>query len=207
MLTLYLHGQLSARYGSRHRLDVQSAHAAITALCAQRHNLASDLANTRLKLIAGDRDTGTPLNGIACFQPLTAKKLHVEPVITGAGKQDGKMVLGLTLIGLSFIPGLNGAIASQFANIGAHAGPQLASASGFLGQHILGSAGIFLMQSALSAPLPPYRPSPAGIDPPGDITAPTSQSEGAPIPLIYGQVTITNPPIISSTLIVETIKS
>jgi len=108
------------------------------------------------------------------------------------------------LIGLSFVPGASAGLAAQLAQAGgAIGGPGLAEAGHLLGRHLLGSAGAFFMQSAAAGPAPQQLGA-AGTDPSALISAPHSNQEGQPVPLIYGTVILRDPPVISSGLIVET---
>lgn len=204
MITLFLHGRLRA-FAAPFQIEAQTAAEAVHGLAAQCEGLADMLQSLQLRLISGPRKTGRLINGPECFAPLGHPHLHLVPVIAGRGRDNGKMVLGMTLIGLSFVPGLSAGIAGQFASAGnAVGGAHLAQAGQFLGSHLLGSAGAFLMQSAISDSFSPQKYSPAGTHPSALISPPQSSAQGQPIPLIYGQVSLRDPIVISSSLIVET---
>ena len=203
-ITIFLHGSLRD-FTPRAVLQAGSAQQALHGLCMQIPGFEAALSQMRIKLISGPRRTGNHLNGAACFAPLSHRHLHVLPVIAGRGRDDGKIALGMTLVGLSFVPGLSGSIAARFAQAGTHlGGAPLGQLGHFLGSQLLGGAGAYLMQAGLSEQLGSQQKSPAGQNPSALISSPTSSAEGQPVPLIYGQVRLTNPPVISSSLIVET---
>lgn len=203
-ITIFLHGSLR-RFTPRAVLQAGSAQQALHGLCMQIPEFETTLSQLQIKLISGPKRTGRYLNGAACFAPLTHRHLHVLPVVRGHGRDSGKIALGMTLVGLSFVPGLSGSIAARFAQTGTRFGGEpLGQLGHFLGSQLLGGAGAYLMQAGLSEQLGSQQKSPAGQNPSALISSPSSTAEGQPIPLIYGQVRVTAPPVISSSLIVET---
>jgi len=203
-IKVFLHGPLRLFSGPI-TLQAGSAQQAIHGICVQLPDLAEKISEMRLKLISGSRKKGVLLNGTACFAPLAHRHLHLVPVVSGRGRDRGKIALGMTLVGLSFVPGLSGGIAARFAEAGTQfGGAQLGQLGHFLGGQLLGSAGAFMMQAGLSEQLGAQQKSPAGSNPSELINSPTSTPEGQAIPLIYGQVRLKSPAIISSSLMVET---
>ena len=197
MLTLYLHGPLRG-YGGPFRLAVTTAADAVRALCVQHPALADRLCYRHLRLISGAYRTGTSLSLPACYHRLDHSHLHLVPVHSGAGRSDGKLVLGMTLLGLSVLPGVT---AGPLAGLGASA----ASAPDLLLRQLLGSAGAFALRAALSARNDAQPAAYGAADAASSdlITAPGGTAEGRPVPLVYGRVRLTAPPVISSSLVVE----
>mgnify|MGYP001438314951 FL=1 len=203
-ITIFLHGKLRA-FLPRAKLEAGSAHQALHGLSCQLSGFEEAVSQMQLRLISGSRKGGKILNGAACFAPLGHRHLHVVPVIAGRGRDNGKIALGLTLVGLSFVPGVSGSIAARFAQAGSQfGGAEFGQLGHFLGSQLLGSAGAFLMQAGLSEQAGSQHRNPAGQLPSALISTPASSAEGQPVPLIYGRVRLTAPPIISSSLIVET---
>ena len=107
MKTVILNGELGKRFGKRHRLDVSTAGEAIRALVAnfpaiERHLVDTQGVGYRVKLHKA------PLTDIKeLHQPVGGDTITVTPVIAGAGRGLGQILLGAALIAASFfIPGL-----------------------------------------------------------------------------------------------------
>jgi len=206
-ISVFLHGHLRQFTASSAPIKIEagSAQQALHGLAVQLQGFEAVFSQLQVKLISGPRRSGVALNGLDCFTPLAHRHLHVVPVVTGRSRDRGKIALGMTLVGLSFVPGLSGSIASRFAQTGSQVGgSQLGQLGHFLGSQLLGSAGAYLMQAGLSEQLGSQQRSPAGQNPSALISSPESAQEGQPVPLIYGRVRLSSPPIISSSLIVET---
>ena len=95
----------------------------------------------------------------ALSAPCYAPNYHLYPVLSGAARQRGKMVLGLTLLGLSFAPGVSAGMSSlgTMATGSASFGQGLAS----LGTQLMARTGQFMMsQGAMQSISPPqYQPT------------------------------------------------
>lgn len=184
LLKLYLHGHL--RHFSR-PVQLHACHAAeaVSALCQQIDGFEACIRKGRFEMIAGPQRTGRRLSGPACYQPVPEGRLHIMPLAAGAANSSLQGVLGLTLLGLSFVPGLGGLAATGLS-------PQL-----------VGQVGGLLMLNSLrrrpQSPATEYQDSaPSDLLP-----TPKSSAEGQPIPLLYGQHHLQNPPIIYSGLSVD----
>lgn len=198
--TIYLHGAL-AQFGRLFKLHIDSPHEAISALENQCDGFAAAIRQGRFSIATGLADRLTPLDGANMFAPFAEPDLHIWPEIAGHGKGDGKMLLGLTLLGLSFIPGVQAGIGSQFSRLGTTlGGAGVGEAAGFFGSKLLGGAATWLILSSASDSLAPQIHAPAGTVESDVIAASASSAEGTPIPLIYGMVRVTQPPVISAGL-------
>jgi predicted phage tail protein len=131
------------------------------------------------------------------------RELHLSPIRAGRGRGEGKMLLGLTLLGLSFVPGVQSGLAGGLSGIGEGiAGAGGAELGGLLGSRLLGGAGAWLMLSGASEALAPQARRPAGA--PSTAVAPqTPTGEGAAIPLVYGTARVEAPPVVSAGLSVK----
>ena len=110
MKTIILNGQLGKMFGRRHKLDVKTAAEAVRALVANFPAIEKYLIETkgvgyRVKL------HDAPLQDIKeLHHPVGGGTITITPVIGGAGRGLGQILLGAALIAVSFIPGLNVAV-------------------------------------------------------------------------------------------------
>ena len=114
---IFLHGDL-ARFGGPFDCEASNAAEAISALANQIDGFAAALRHGDYQLWVGGRTTGRPITGPGLHMRLRHYHLHIAPAIAGHGKGEGKMLLGLTLLGLSFVPGVQAGITSGFASLG-----------------------------------------------------------------------------------------
>ena len=166
------------------------------------------LRQGRFELRAGQAQisTTTPVSAEQLIAPIKASHLHLWPAPSGASRGRGKAVLGLTLLGLSFVPGVNAGIAQSFAGVGQSIGGSAAAASfQQFGSQLLGRAGSLLLLSGLSEAISPQVASPAGAVPSASLPAPQIAGQGAAVPMIYGHVRVTQPVVISSGLDVDVV--
>ena len=176
--------------------------AAMSAAASIMPNLGVALRRGRYYLYAAGSDT--PLAASVLASPLTTSHLRIVPEIAGAARGRGKALLGLTLLGLSFVPGVNQAIGSGFASVGqAVGGSGAASALGQFGSQLLGRSGALLMLAGATEMLAPQDRGEAGALTSASLTPPAVTGPGAAIPLVYGETIIHQPIIISSGLSVD----
>ena len=173
--------------------DTDTIASAIQGLASQddrfyRWIASHSLCCTQIKQGAAD----APLSLNACLKSHEQDmKIRIEPVMRGAAS-GGKAVFGLTLLGLSFVPGGAG-------------GASLASTSN-LTRQLIGTAASFALQHALTEQISPQHYADIGTDPSSQVTPPSHAAQGGVIPLVYGQVLMESMPVISSSLTVETHK-
>ena len=200
MITLALSpeqaGQKAHDKPIRYRFDVHTIPAAIQAFAAQSDPFYRWIAAHKIlvKCCANGVDTQQavivpPADYLCDRQDVD---ITLQAVIGGANS--GKAVFGLTLLGLSFVPG--GAVAAQ-ANAGI---------SQNITRHLIGSAASFALQHAVAEQVSPQHYSSAGTEVSSQVQAPSGSAQGGVVPLIYGQVLLEALPVISSSLIVETQK-
>lgn len=200
---LWLHGSLAV-FGARHRLMVDRPREMINALVVQCPGFEAALRRGRFAVFAGPKSRWRAIDGVRMDEPIDAMQLHLVPELSGHGRGEGKMLLGLTLLGLSFVPGVQAGLTSGFSGIGESlAGASGAELGGMLGSRLLGGAGTWLMMAGASEALAPQLRQPAG-DPSGIISGPQPAGEGAAVPLVYGRARVESPPIISAGVTVRT---
>lgn len=197
---LHLHGALR-RFGPRLAFRLETPLEIVSAAAAQAPGLDAMLRRGSFALTAGP--AGRPISGAMIDLGFAESELHLVPVRAGAARGEGKMLLGLTLLGLSFVPGVQAGIAGSLSGIGESiAGAGGAEFGTLLGSRLLGGAGALLLLSGASEALAPQVRRPAGE--PSSTMSPTEPTgEGAAIPLVYGTVRLTAPPVVSAGLSVE----
>ena len=201
--TLHLHGAL-APFGPRMGFRLDRPSAIIATAVAQRPGLESALRRGSFSLLAGA--SRRPIGGADMDLAVDETDLHLMPVRSGLARGEGKMLLGLTLLGLSFVPGVQAGITGGLSSLGEGlAGASGAEIGGMLGSRLLGGAAAWLILSGASEALSPQVRRPAGDASTG--TAPSAPTgEGAAIPLVYGTVRVTTPPIVSAGLSVQAMR-
>jgi len=203
-VTLYLHGAL-AGFGPALRFRLDRPREVIAAAAVQRPGLEAALRRGRFSLETGpDRQ---PLAGDQLDRRQSGMhELHLAPIRAGSNRGEGKMLLGLTLLGLSFVPGVQSGLVSGLSGIGEGlAGAGGAEIGGLLGSRLLGGAGAWLLVSGASEALAPQARRPAGAPSTG-IAPQTPTGEGAAIPLVYGTARLEAPPVVSAGLTVKVMR-
>ena len=192
---LHLHGSLAA-FGPRFGLRLDRPREIVATAAAQSAGLEAALRRGRFVLAAGRE--WRRLGGGEIDLPLAERELHLMPHRGASGRGEGKMLLGLTLLGLSFVPGVQAGLGSGLAAAGIGGG----EAAGLLGSRLLGGAGAWLLLSGASEALAPQARRRAGLAS-TEVTPPPPNGEGTAIPLAYGTVRIVAPPVVSAGLSVQ----
>jgi predicted phage tail protein len=106
LVDVKLYGHLRARFGRTYRLAVKTPGEAVRALCAVVKGFE---AYVRQHSEPGYRVLvdKTPIGAEELHHPSGIAAIKFVPVVTGAAG-GGKIVAGVALIGLSFLPGLQG---------------------------------------------------------------------------------------------------
>ena len=193
--TLHLHGALAA-FGRLPGIRCDRPREVVAIAAAQLPGLEAALRRGSFILAAGPE--WRRLGGTEIDQPVSARELHLMPHRGGSGRGEGKMLLGLTLLGLSFVPGVQAGIGNGLAAAGIGGG----EAAGLLGGRLLGGAGAWLLLSGASEALAPQTHRQQGLAS-SDVAPPAPNGEGAAIPLAYGSVRIVAPPVVSAGLSVQ----
>lgn len=201
--TIFLHGDL-ARFTARFTCEATSPAEAISALASQFDGFAAALRHRHWLVLAGSRRHGRALGGTGLHAPFAARHLHLLPAAMGRGRDEGKMLLGLTLLGLSFVPGVQAGLTSSMTQLGtAVGGATGGELGGFFASRLLGGAAGWLLHAGAGEALAPQLRQPAGQADSSAIQVSPPVGEGAAIPLIYGRVRVHDAPLIASGLTVE----
>ena len=194
LTNFHLHGAL-ADFGPCFGLRLDRPREIVAAAAAQSEGLETALRRGRFVLAAGPG--WRRLGGEEIDRPLAERELHLMPHRGGSGRGEGKMLLGLTLLGLSFVPGVQAGLGSGLAELGA------GEAGSLLGSRLLGGAGAWLLMSGASEALAPQVQRPPALAASSDVAPPVPSGEGAAIPLAYGTVRVVAPPVVSAGLSVQ----
>jgi predicted phage tail protein len=108
LVAVRLYGHLRARFGREYRLAVKTPGEAVRALCAVVKGFE---AHVRRHSEPGYRVLvdRTQIGADELHHPSGIAAIKIVPVVAGAGG-GGKILGGIALIGLSFVPGLNVAV-------------------------------------------------------------------------------------------------
>lgn len=200
-LTVALDGRLK-QFGTAIEVAAKTPIAAISAVANMVDGFAIHLRQGRYQLTdANDQQ----ISGADLIKPSPTRLIRLSPELSGSAQGRGKAVLGLTLLGLSFIPGVQQGLAGGFTAVGQQiGGAQTAAAFGQFGSQLLGRTGALLLLAGAAEILSPQDHAIAGQLKSSSITPPNVTGQGAAMPLAYGEAVIHHPIIISSGLSIET---
>jgi predicted phage tail protein len=191
LVEVKLIGELGRRFGRSYSFVASSPREVISALSNQIEGFKDYLCGAHergigFRLVDGDAE------GMGYEEAMMGcKQLIIAPVITGGGTI-GKILLGVALVALAFVP-MGGAFAGFVAAKGAFA----------IGSGILFSLGTSLILSGIASLLTPP------VQPPRETERKDSflfdratelTTQGQPVPLLYGKFLAASPLIISSAI-------
>lgn len=199
-MLILLYGHLGKEFGRVHRYAVKSPAEAVRAMCATIPNFAQKVRNGgAYRVLVGGRD---PVHKETLHYPNSEKEtIRILPVISGAGRGLGQIILGAALIGLSFaIPTFTPAIDLALST-GISVGTMASSVS---------SIGVSLLVGGVAQMLfkPPSAQSVEAVNNRPSFTfdgALNTVAQGNPVPVCYGGPIIVGSQVISSGLTVEQI--
>ena len=193
MVEVKLLGELGKRFGRKHKFMAHSPKDIFSALSHQIEGFKDYFCNAHekgigFKLIDGDPDGMSYENVL-----MGCRRLIIAPIISGGGSI-GKILIGVALIALAFIP-----IAGQAA----FAGFVAAKGAFAIGSGVLFSLGTTLVLTGIAQLLTPTpdaqketdRKDSFLFDRTSDLTV-----QGQPVPILYGKFLAASPLIISSAL-------
>lgn len=193
MVEVKLLGELGKRFGRKHKFMAHSPKDIFSALSHQIEGFKDYFCNAHekgigFKLIDGDPDGMSYENVL-----MGCRRLIIAPIISGGGSI-GKILIGVALIALAFIP-----IAGQAA----FAGFIAAKGAFAIGSGVLFSLGTTLVLTGIAQLLTPTpdaqketdRKDSFLFDRTSDLTV-----QGQPVPILYGKFLASSPLIISSAL-------
>lgn len=177
MRTIRLNGELGKKYGRVHKLDVRTPAEALRAMFANFPGLQADIAASTdrgvgYKCVVDREEIGED----ALAYPMS-RSFSITPVVAGAGKV-GKIILGVALIAISMVPGL------QFT-LPIAAGATLSSATVFWIGVGLTLGGVAQMLAPVPTGQDATKTENNTFDGPVNVTA-----QGAPVPVGYGRMVV-----------------
>lgn len=191
MVEVKLLGELGRRFGRSYRFMASSPKDVISALSNQLAGFKDYLTGAHedgigFRLVDEDAD-GMDYEKVM----MPCRQLVIAPVISGGGTL-GKILLGVALIALAFIPGIGTAVA-----VGA------AKASFTAIGSLLFGLGTSLVLAGVAALLTPPVKQPKETERKDSFLfdrATELSSQGAPVPILYGRFLAASPLIISSAI-------
>lgn len=205
MVEVKLLGELGRRFGRSYRFMVRSPREVISALANQLDGFKEYFFEAHengvgFKLI-NDDPQGMDYEGVL----MSCNRLVIAPMITGAGGNVGRILLGAALIGLAFIPGV-GAFAAGSAKV--LAGTATAGSLTSVGTALF-ALGASMVLTGIAGLLTPPVQTPGSDSEKKDSfmfdRAVELTTQGYPIPVLYGEYLAISPLTISSAISTETI--
>lgn len=198
MLTVMLYGHLGRDFGRVHRYDVRNPAEAVRALCATVKGFRQSLAQGAYRvLVAGKQALDAP----GLVGPVSTKEsIRIVPVVSGAGKGLGSVLLGAAIIGAAFFTGGASIAAGGFLSGGITTTFWGGIAVGIGTSLILGGVSqmLFKPPESQNTDRPENKPSFAFDG------AVNTAAQGNPVPVLYGRL-IVGSQVISAGLSVEPI--
>jgi predicted phage tail protein len=190
MVEVKLLGELGRRFGRSYRFMANSPKDVISALSNQLAGFKDYLTGAHedgigFRLVDGDAE-GMDYGGMM----MPCRQLVIAPIISGGGNI-GRILIGIALIALAFIPfggtAFAGFVAGKFA----------------IGSGILFSLGTSLVLTGVAALLTPPVKTPEETEVTDSFLfdrATELSSQGAPVPILYGRFLAASPLIVSSAI-------
>jgi len=194
MMLVLLYGHLGRRFGRVHRYSARSPAEAVRALCATLPGFRQALVDGgAYRVLRGGREA---LDAEQIRAPHSAREtLRIVPVVAGAGRGLGQVLLGAALIGLSFV-----LPTTPLFTIGPFS-PSLASMAFLTGVQFMFSG---VSQALTSTPKQQSVEAPSNKPSYAFDGAVNTAAQGNPVPVCYGRL-IVGSQVISAGLTVEQI--
>ena len=195
LIQVKLLGELGRTFGRSYEFMAESPKDIMSALCNQLAGFKQFMVEAHergigFKVIDGDPEGMDYANFV-----MGCRKLIIAPVISGGG-DIGRILLGVALVALAFIPGIGTATSAAIAAGTAKAGFTVIGS-------IMFNLGVGLILTGIASLLTPP------VETPGETERKDSYlfdrateltSQGAPVPLLYGRFLAESPLVISSAL-------
>ena len=192
LVEVKLIGELGRRFGRSYSFVASSPREVISALSNQIAGFKDYLCDAHEKGI-GFRLVDGDAEGMSYEEAMMGcKQLIIAPIITGGGGAFGKILLGVALIALAFIPGVGFAAATAAA----------AAKFTVLGG-ILFSLGTSMVLTGIASLLTPPVEQPRETERKDSFLfdrATELTTQGQPVPLLYGKFLAASPLVISSAI-------
>lgn len=197
MTKIVLHGELAEKFHNEYDLDVSSAKGAIRALSLMVPEFKSTLQNGSYYLHYEDNGEFFDIDETN-FDFHHGKTLHIVPEVLGAKGGIGKIIAGIALIGLTFIPGANVAVLGALSAIPGLGGSALMAAQGLVMAAATKIGTALILGGAAMMLSPKVKNNSTAADSQQSYIFDGSDiniQNGAPVPIIYGEVLAAGFPI------------
>lgn len=194
-------GELGRKYGNEYRFFVRHPRDVLSALCRQISGFKEYLCNAHENNI-GFKLITKEVEGIDYEQlTMSCSTLTIAPVVAGSGGATGKILLGVALVGLSFVSFGAGTVAAGMG--AAFAAGGTAASAGIVSTALFG-IGLSMIATGIGAMLTPQVKTPGTdsgkkesflFDRAAELT-----TQGNPIPLVYGRYLVGAPLVISASV-------
>lgn len=195
LIQVKLLGELGRTFGRSYEFMAESPKDIMSALCNQLAGFKQFMVEAHergigFKVIDGDPEGMDYANFV-----MGCRKLIIAPVISGGG-DIGRILLGVALVALAFIPGIGTATSAAIAAGTAKAGFTVIGSIMFnLGVGLILTGIASLLTPPVETPRETERKDSYLFDRATELT-----SQGAPVPLLYGRFLAESPLVISSAL-------
>ena len=191
LIQVKLLGELGRTFGRSYEFMAESPKDIMSALCNQLAGFKQFMVEAHehgigFKVIDGDPEGMDYANFV-----MGCRKLIIAPVVSGGGTI-GRILLGVALVALAFVPGVGSAIV---AATGKMAFTAIGSVMFNLGVGLILTGIASLLTPPVQTPKETERKDSYLFDRATELT-----SQGAPVPLLYGRFLAESPLIISSAL-------
>lgn len=193
MTKIVLHGNLRKKFGREYELSIANPVEGIRALGALVPGFHEEFQKGNYYIYTGS-GKGVEYLTEDTIKLSTNKTVHVVPEVAGAkSKGSGKLLAGIALIGIAFIPGLNvaafGAIQGLAGMAGGGAATTLLSQASLVAYDLAAKAAFMGgLSMALGGAAQLIAPK-VGESKDSNLFGgtPDSITEGTPVPLVYGE--------------------
>jgi len=200
LVEVSLLGELGRKFGRKYSFMATSPKDIFSALCNQLEGFKEYMSNAHengigFRLVDGDPEGMDYANLL-----MGCRKLIIAPIVSGGGTI-GRILIGVALVALAFIPIAGQAAFAGYVAANAAAG----TAAGFaVGSSILFSLGTSLVLSGVASLLTPPVSNPKSDTDKKDSflfdRAAELTTQGNPVPILYGRFLAGSPLVISSAI-------
>lgn len=187
MTRIVLHGELANKFRNEYDLAIDSPIEAIRALCALVPNFKEEFQKGSYFIYLGNADNKFNLDE-ETVKIKSNLPINIVPEVAG-GKEKGlgKVLLGIAMIGVAFIPGLNAAVFGSLAGFAGSAGASIGTITAIAN---VSAATTFMagLSMALGGAAQMMAPK-VGASKESNLFngVPDSVTEGTPVPIVYGE--------------------
>lgn len=194
MAKIILYGELAEKFSPEYRLDVSSPKDGLRALCVMVPGFQEAFSEGSYYIYVDD---GTIFNIDEESFSFNIKSgdIHVLPEVIGAKRNGGlgKALIGIAMIGLMFVPGINTVVLGAVSHLGLEGGALMAAHG--IAMHAILNIGIALALGGAAQMLSPKQNATVRKQSYLFNASDSNISNGSCVPLIYGEVLAAGFPI------------